>query len=133
MDLEPDCFDIVLVANGIPAIMRTISPRGEGSTLEDNIRRLTDELSKTVKFYDSSYPENTLSPTTPLLLTGELSAEAIASKLVQDEVAYPVEPLVPALEFPPELPSLYTQPIWDLLSKRCRRKPKKEIMPVSRT
>ena len=104
VDLEPDCFDIVLVANGIPAIMHTISPRGEGATLADNIRRLTDELSKTVKFYDSSYPDNTLSPTTPLLLTGELSVEAIASTLIQAEVGYPVEPLVPLLKFPPDLP-----------------------------
>jgi len=28
--LEPDCFDIVLVANGIPTIMHTITPRGDG-------------------------------------------------------------------------------------------------------
>ncbi len=104
VSLEPDCFDIVLVANGIPAIMRTVSPRGEGATLEDNIQRLTDELSKTVKFYDGSYPENTLSPDTPLLLTGELTAGAVTSQLIQAEVTYPIEPLVPPLQFPPDLP-----------------------------
>jgi len=105
VDLEPDCFDIVLVANGIPAIMHTITPRGEGADdMEDNIRRLADELSKTVKFYNSSHPENLLSPTTPLLLTGELSTNATASKIIQAEIEYPVEPLVPPLEFPTDLP-----------------------------
>ena len=104
VDLEPDCFDIVLVVNGIPAIMRTISSRGEEATLEDNIWQLTDELSKTVKFYNSSHPENPLSPTTPLLLTGKLSAESAAIPLIQAEIEYPVEPLVPPLKFPPDLP-----------------------------
>lgn len=104
VDLEPDYFDIVLVADGIPAIMHTITPRGEGASIEDNIRRLTDELSKTVEFYNSSHQENPLTPTTPLLLTGELSAAANTSQLIQAETGYPVELLVPSLKFPPDLP-----------------------------
>jgi type IV pilus assembly protein PilM len=103
-DLEPDCFDVVLVAGGIPTVIHTITPRGEGASLEDNIRRLTDELSKTVKFYNSSHPETPLSATTPLLLTGELATDATTSKLIQAETGYPVESLVPPLEFPPALP-----------------------------
>jgi Tfp pilus assembly protein PilN len=116
--LEPDCFDVVLVTNGLPAIMHTISPRGAGATLEDNIQRLTDELAKTVKFYDDSYPANTLSPTTPLLLTGELSDGAVTSQLIQVEVEYPVEPLVPPLSFPSDLPlALYAANIGLALKK----------------
>jgi Tfp pilus assembly protein PilN len=38
------------------------------------------------------------------LLTGELSADAAASKLIQAETGYPVELLVPSLKFPPDLP-----------------------------
>ena len=101
--LEPDCFDIVLVANGIPAIMHTITPKAGEASLEDNIRRLTDELSKTVQFYNSSHPENPFSPTAPLLLTGELSTDPAASNLIQAEIEYQVESLVPPLAFPPHL------------------------------
>lgn len=103
VDLEPDCFDVILVAGGIPSVIHTIAPRGEGANLEDNIHRLTDELAKTVKFYNNSHPETPLSPETPLLLTGEL-ASATTGKLIQAEIEYPVEPLVPPLEFPPALP-----------------------------
>jgi len=118
VDLEPDCFDIALVANGIPAIMHAITPRGEGASLEDNIRRLTDELSKTVKFYNSNHPENPLSPTTPLLLTGELSADATTGKLIRAETGYPVEPLVPPLKLSPDLPvALYATNIGLALKK----------------
>jgi len=123
VDLEPDCFDIVLVANGIPAIMHTITPRGGGASLEDNIRRLADELSKTVKFYNSSHAENLLGTTTPLLLTGELSTNATASKLIQAEIEYPVEPLVPPLEFPTDLAiALYAANMGLALKKVPRKK-----------
>jgi type IV pilus assembly protein PilM len=105
VDLEPDCFDVVLIAGGIPTVIHTIAPRGEGANLEDNIRRLTDELSKTVKFYNSSHPETPLSPNTPLLLTGELATDVNTSNLIQAETEYPVEPLVPPLQFPRTLPS----------------------------
>jgi type IV pilus assembly protein PilM len=105
VSLEPDYFDIVLVANGIPTIMHTMTPRGGGASLEDNIRRLTDELLRTVKFYNNSHPENPLSPTTPLLLSGELSSDATASQLIQAEMGYPVEPLTPPLKFPPDFPT----------------------------
>ena len=109
VDLEPSCFNIVLVADGIPTIMHTVTPREEGASLEDNILRVTDGISKTVNFYNNSHPEAPLSLTTPLLLAGELSAEETAGELIQDQTEYPVKPLVPPIEFPPDLPvALYT-------------------------
>ena len=113
VDLEPSGFDIVLVANGITTIMHTVTPRfgitGEGTSLEDNIQRLTDGISKTVNFYNNSHPESPLSLETPVLLAGELSADATASQLIQAQMEYPVESLVPPMEFPPDLPvALYT-------------------------
>ncbi len=104
VNMQPDCFDIVFIAGGIPRVIHTISPRGEGATLEDNIRRLADELSKTAAFYQSSHPDTRMGADTPLVLTGELSAEAPTRKLLQDEVEYAVETLVPPVEFPSELP-----------------------------
>ena len=119
-DLEPDFFDIVFITNGIPTIMHTLSPRGEGATLEDNIRRLSDELTKAVAFYQGSHPGNRLSPDTPLLLSGELANEATTG-LLQTEIEYPVEPLIPPLEFPPDLPvALYAANMGLALKKAPR-------------
>ena len=118
VDMEPDSFDIVLIVNGIPAIMHTINPRGEGATLEDNIQRLADELSRTIDFYNSSHPENPVGPTIPLLLTGALSSDAAAGKLIQAETGYSVQPLIPPLKFPPELPiALYASSMGLALKK----------------
>ena len=104
VNLDNDCFDIVLVSGGIPVIMHTISPRADG-TLEDNIQRLADELLKTVAYYESQHPESRLSPAATLLLAGEMFADAASSALIQAGTGYPVEPLVPPLEYPPDLPA----------------------------
>ncbi|MBU2608789.1 MAG: pilus assembly protein PilM [Chloroflexi bacterium] len=104
VDLGPDYFHIVLVSNGVPAIMHTITPRGKGASLEDHVQQTINELSRIMKFHRSSHPDNPLSPSTPLLLTGELSSDGAAGTLIQSEVEYPVQSLVPPLNFPPDMP-----------------------------
>ena len=104
VNMEPDCFDIVLIANGLPSVIHTLSPRGEGATLEDNIYRLATELTKIAAFNQSNYPNTQISPSTPLLLTGESAAEAMASGLLQSQIEYQIEPLVPPVESPKNLP-----------------------------
>jgi len=105
VNLEPDCFDIVLVADGMPTIMHTITSRGPGATVEDNVRKLSDELLKTVEFYNNNHPQSPLSPTASLFLTGELSANADTGELIQDEVGHPIEPMRPPLKMPHDLPA----------------------------
>lgn len=122
VDLDPCCFEIVLVADGIPSIMHTMNPKGEIEDIEDNIRRLADELSKTVKFYNSGHPENQLDDTTPLLITGEFSTNAAVEKIIRAETNYAIEPLVTSLELPSELPAhLYAANIGLALKKIPRR------------
>jgi Tfp pilus assembly protein PilN len=123
VSMGPDCFDIVFITGGIPSVIHTITPRSEGATLEDNIKRLADELTKTVAFYQNRHPESPLGPATPLLLTGDLALELPASGLLQAETEYPVEPLVPAVECPPELPvAAYTVNIGLSLKKAPHRR-----------
>ena len=104
IDLEPESFDLVVVAGGIPAIMRTVISRGEGMALEDRIWQLADELSRTVSFYNSSHPEQTLGSTTPAFLTGLLANDAGVCELAKAAIDNPIEALAPPLECPPDLP-----------------------------
>jgi hypothetical protein len=105
VNLEPDCFDIVLIAGGIPAIMHTMTPRGEGATLEDNIRRLAGELLKTIEFYNNNHPQNPIDPAVPVMVTGELSGNALTAGLISNETGRPVEPVTLPLSFPGEFPA----------------------------
>ncbi len=118
VNMDPDCFDIVLVTNGLPSVLHTVNPRGERATLEDNIYRLANELTKIAAFSQSNYPNTQISPSTPLLLTGESAAEAMTSGLLQSQIEYPIEPLVPPVESPKNLPiAAYTASIGLALKK----------------
>ncbi|OGO43917.1 MAG: hypothetical protein A2Z05_06200 [Chloroflexi bacterium RBG_16_60_22] len=104
VELAPDCFDIVLVAQDIVSMMHTVIPRSEEPVVEYNIQRLADELSKIVEFYNAGHSRNPLSPTTPLLVTGELLTGTKTIELIQATTGYSVEPLVPPYKLPGELP-----------------------------
>src|SRR4030042_1716586 len=105
VNMEPDCFDIVFIKKGLPTVIHSITPRSEGASLEDNIRRLADELTKTAAFYQSNHPEIQLDGNLPLLLTGQLAAEVVVNGLLQAEKNYPIERLIPAVEYPQTLPT----------------------------
>ncbi len=104
IDLEPENFDLVVVVDGVPVVMRTVISRGEGVMLEDRIRQLTDELSRTVDFYNSSHPEHTLGSATPAFLTGPLADDTTACELVKAAIGNPIETLAPPFEYPASLP-----------------------------
>ena len=104
VSIEPDSFDIVIVADGIPTIIRTLTPKGTGARIDDNIRSLTDELFRTVEFHNAGHPQSPIEPGTPLLLAGELSAESSINQLIQAEVEYPIESLAPPLKYPDGFP-----------------------------
>jgi Tfp pilus assembly PilM family ATPase/Tfp pilus assembly protein PilN len=104
VNIEAGCFDIVFMSGGVPRVIHTILPRSDNSTLEDNIHRLADELTKTTAFYQSNNPNTLLNNTTPLLLTGEWATDSTTSALLQTEVEYPVQPLTPHVEIPEGMP-----------------------------
>jgi Tfp pilus assembly PilM family ATPase/Tfp pilus assembly protein PilN len=104
MNLEQDVCDLVVVADGVPATMRTVMLRGNDVALEDTISQVTGELSRTVQFHNSSNPGRSLGPATPVFLTGLLATDAAARYLVKAAIDNPIETLAPPLECPPELP-----------------------------
>jgi len=105
LDVEPESWGIILVIAGIPVIMRTIILRAwEGVALEDRIQRLSDELSRTVRFYNSGHPEQLFSPSAPAFVTGELANDPAITQLIQSAIEYKIEPLMPVLECPSHLP-----------------------------
>ncbi|MFP3975508.1 MAG: pilus assembly protein PilM [Chloroflexota bacterium] len=104
IDLESDSFSITIVTDGIPVIMRTFTHKAEKTILEDNIRRLADEISRTVEFHNREYPDSPVGPSTPVFLTGEVSDDAATIELIQAGLQYPVEPLSLSLQCPTDFP-----------------------------
>ena len=103
-DLEPDTLDVIVVRGSVPVTIRTVSLRCEIETTEDKVRRLGEELTRAVKFYNDTHPEEPLQPSTPTYLTGSLAEEAASSGVAEASIGHPVEPLAPALQYPADLP-----------------------------
>ncbi len=75
VDVQPGEFDIVIMADGIPQPIRTLSfPEGRVS-FEERVEIVRGELERTIQFYNSNNPEKRLQPGTPLLVSGELADE----------------------------------------------------------
>ncbi|MFC1984551.1 pilus assembly protein PilM [Chloroflexota bacterium] len=104
LNIEPSNFDIVIVANGIPETMRTIAWQQNDLTEEDGVEHLAMNLELTVGFYNSNHPDAPLDPTTPFLITGQVSGDLNLIEKLQSRVGYPVESLTPSMECPSHLP-----------------------------
>jgi len=104
LNIEPSSFDIIIVVNGVPEIMRTIPWQQDNLTIEDTVEHLAVTLEMTVDFYNSHHLETPLDPATPLFITGQMSTEPALMEKMQDRLDYPVEPLAPPLECPAYLP-----------------------------
>ncbi|MBM3156619.1 MAG: hypothetical protein FJ004_04975 [Chloroflexi bacterium] len=104
INLEQETFDIIVVLGGIPVVMRTMTFRGEGISLQDRVRQLMDELSRTAAFYNASHAEHPLKTATPVFLTGVLANDGSAWDVIKAAIANPIEKLATPLECPAELP-----------------------------
>jgi len=105
LNIEPSSFDIIVVANGVPEIMRTIAWQQNSRTKEDAWEPLVATLETTVNFYNSRHLDTPLDPATPLFITGQMSTDLTLVEKLQAELGYPIEPLAPSLECPAYLPA----------------------------
>lgn len=87
INVQATSFDIVVMANGIPELLRSLTfPSGEVAA-QDKIKLVKEELERTVTFYNSSHKENPITTSTTTFISGE-TAKALAESL-----GYKVKPL----------------------------------------
>jgi len=104
LNIEPSSFDIIIVVNGIPEVMRTVAWQQDSLTGEDRVERLAMNLELTVGFYNSHHSDTPLDPATPFLITGQMSGDLDLMEKLQARVGYPIESLSPRLEYPKHMP-----------------------------
>jgi len=104
LNIEPSSFDIIIVVNGIPEVMRTIAWQPDGFTGEDRVEHLAMNLELTVGFYNSHHLDAPLDPATPFLITGQMSRDLDLVEKLPARVGYPIESLAPPLECPKHMP-----------------------------
>jgi len=107
IDVQETEFDIIIVSEGFPQPMRTVSFPHDSLSYEEKLAIVKDELRRTVQFYNSNNPEKVLSEDTAVYISGEM-ADTDSFELLSQELGYTVTPLTSPLKCPKQLdPSHY--------------------------
>jgi type IV pilus assembly protein PilM len=103
IDMESETISTLVKMNGLPVIMQTTVLNPEYTMIVDRIKILTDDLLRTVDFYNTNHPEQKIDNETPVVMTGGIVTDSIP-ELVRNntgrKVAVPDMPLVLPDEFP---------------------------------
>lgn len=100
VDVQRTEFDIVIMVNGIPQPVRTISFASEALPLTEKMITVTNELERTTSFYNSNNPDNTLAPAVNIFVSGELMDEPELCRSLTESIGHQVLALPTLLECP---------------------------------
>lgn len=104
LNIGPSSFDIIIVVNSIPEVIRTLAWQPDSLTEEERVEHLAMNLELTVGFYNSHHLDTPLDPAIPFLITGQMSADPDLMEKLSARVGYSVESLAPPLECPKHMP-----------------------------
>jgi len=105
VDVQPTEFDIIIMADRVPQLIRTLSLPHDAQSWHDKLPIIKEDLDRTIKFYNSNYAQNPLDSSIPMLASGELAQATEACQSLADELKHPALPLLPPLYCPPDFPS----------------------------
>jgi len=72
IDLQPTSFDIIVMAERIPQVVRSL-PLAQQALMEKKVPVITEELGRAITFYNSSHMDKPIDAAVPLLVCGELT------------------------------------------------------------
>ncbi len=101
---ESNSLEMAIVVGDVPALIRS-TVLGESTLAPDYaVGRISDELVRTISFYNDNHKDDPLDPELPIYLTGALGSNVPFSINVATLTGRPIEPLDPPLRYPIELP-----------------------------
>ncbi|MGA7677261.1 MAG: pilus assembly protein PilM [Dehalococcoidia bacterium] len=93
INVQPVGFDIVVMIDGVPELLRSLPFPASAASVPDKISEVKEELEKTVAFHNSSHTENPITQHTAAFVSGELG-DTLAGTL-----EYQVKPLPQLLSY----------------------------------
>ena len=90
--------DIIIMSDRIPLVIRSLSLPVEGVSLAERLPSITEELNRTITFYNSTYPDKPLDKSIPLFVCGDVARDADSLQYLE-KAGYPVSVIKPALNY----------------------------------
>jgi len=93
-------LDIVVMVDRVPQVIRSLSLPSEATSLSEILPAITEELDRTITFYNSSHKENPLDSTVPIFVSGDLAESPESWQSLAGKSGYSVSILPSPMEFP---------------------------------
>ncbi len=95
-----DSLDIVVMVDRLPQLIRTLSLPGEAVSLSERLPTITEEIDRTIAFYNSSHKEKPLDSTVPMFVCGDLAQAPENWQSLSGKLNCPVSILPSPMESP---------------------------------
>lgn len=93
-------IDIIILVDRVPEVIRSFPLPAETMTDAETVMSISEEISRTITFYNSSHTENPLGADVPILLSGALARATDAWPTLGGSEGHPVEALTTPFESP---------------------------------
>jgi hypothetical protein len=103
LDIESNSITVVVLRDGLPEVVREVGI-DERMTRAQWVQSVTTQVSRTVAFHDSMYPDSPLPADSPLFLTGATESIAGGSDEAAAAIPYRRKSLQPTLRAPDDFP-----------------------------
>ncbi len=104
VDITSGGFDIVVVAGGVPVMVRSMGPTPGETSSENRASRILEEIGRTLQFYENGERNGVSLRHASLLVTGDAASEPLLDDFLRKSVALPLEPLNVPLDYPEGFP-----------------------------
>jgi len=72
IDARQDNLNIMVMAERVPQVIRSLAMQSEGKSISENMPTIIEEFSRTVAFYNSSHQQSPIGPDVPVFVSGDL-------------------------------------------------------------
>lgn len=103
LDIEANSITVVVLREGLPEVVREVGI-DQKMTSAQWIQSVTTQVSRTVAFHDSMYPDSPLPADSVLFLTGSSESIVGSAEMAATSIPYKRKSLPPTLRAPDEFP-----------------------------
>jgi type IV pilus assembly protein PilM len=95
-----DHLDIMVIVDRVPQLIRRLSMPGETESLAERLDVVTEEIDRTIAFYNSSHAEEPLDAAVPMLVCGDLVRAPENWQALAEKSTHPVSVMPSPVESP---------------------------------
>jgi len=105
VDAKLDNLNIVVMADRVPQVIRSLALQSEIKTLSENLPTISEEFSRTVAFYNSSHQQEPLNSEVPVFVSGDLANAPDTWQTLVGKLNSKVAVLPSAIQYPEGFPA----------------------------